>query len=260
MNGLLFLCKLCNINQTFLAEKMEVSRQTIHLWQTGKRSIPEQRKEMLSELFGVCKDVFGDISHEQINKLLKAPMHKHIDGKREYYCFTEHAENLCNPGFTTNYSFLIKIGDDCILSLDERLNLKKLEFETMLDEIKNLSFSDELGVADNILTLNRSMYSFGSLVDTQREINKKPIPHKMSYHHTMYDVLSAMSMAFGCIDIPIDIEDKTLNYKPPFIDEWTIELSKLISERLKFRIDHRIISPKSQNKARSLPDNKNQFE
>lgn len=58
MNGLKFIRTQCNLSLNNVAQALNVSRQIISAWENGKKDIPNERKEQLSDYFGIRCTVF----------------------------------------------------------------------------------------------------------------------------------------------------------------------------------------------------------
>ena len=61
MNGLKYIRTRCNLSLSELADMIGVSRQALSSWENGRKDIPEQRLEQLSEFFGVNREFLGEI-------------------------------------------------------------------------------------------------------------------------------------------------------------------------------------------------------
>lgn len=85
MNGLKYIRVRCNLSLNDLAECIGVTRQALSAWENGKKEIPEQRKEQLSEFFGIDQRYFGEISEEEKITLLEKAMFRYDHNGRESY-------------------------------------------------------------------------------------------------------------------------------------------------------------------------------
>lgn len=71
MNGLKYIRTRCNLSLNALADTMGITRQALSMWETGKKEIPEQRKEQLAQFFGIDKAYFGEITEAEKKELLE---------------------------------------------------------------------------------------------------------------------------------------------------------------------------------------------
>ena len=78
-DNLVTLRKAKNMTQEELAEKLNVTRQTLSKWETGD-SLPDiEKSRMIADIFDVSLDEL--VTHENINgKLLVPPVGKHFFG------------------------------------------------------------------------------------------------------------------------------------------------------------------------------------
>ena len=79
-DNLVYLRKLNNMTQEELAEKINVSRQSIAKWESGD-SVPDLEKcKLLSELFGVSLDDLANYEAENNMGMNVPPKGKHLFG------------------------------------------------------------------------------------------------------------------------------------------------------------------------------------
>ncbi|MBY6835999.1 helix-turn-helix domain-containing protein [Clostridium botulinum] len=69
MFGLEFLCKLYNMQQTELAEKVGVSKQIVNIWMKKTRPIPKKYYDKLSEIFGGLDSKYFSKELTELDKL-----------------------------------------------------------------------------------------------------------------------------------------------------------------------------------------------
>lgn len=70
MKGLEYVCGIYNMKYTELAEKLNISKQTINSWLTGRRNIPKKHLESSEELFRISWEYFGkEIDNEDKIKI-----------------------------------------------------------------------------------------------------------------------------------------------------------------------------------------------
>jgi transcriptional regulator with XRE-family HTH domain len=68
MNGLKAVRRQCNMTIQEVADKLNVSKQTVSAWEKGTKIIPDSRKKQLSQLFGVSENVL-DIDLEKVSTM-----------------------------------------------------------------------------------------------------------------------------------------------------------------------------------------------
>ncbi len=69
MNGLKYIREKYGLSGTALAKKLTVSQPTVFEWEHGKRKIPVEQLEKLSEIFNVPSEYFGEILESQVEKI-----------------------------------------------------------------------------------------------------------------------------------------------------------------------------------------------
>ena len=85
--NLLFLRKRANLSQEALAEKLDVSRQTLAKWENGE-SVPDiVHFDRLAELFDISLD---DLLHNELDETGLPPRGRYVFGTRrisgEFWC------------------------------------------------------------------------------------------------------------------------------------------------------------------------------
>lgn len=92
MNGLKLVRKKCKMTIQEVANKLEVSKQTVSAWEKGSKVIPEARKWQLSQLFGISGADLGEISRD---RAIHLGLIDSTDGPitAEYYNKQEFQEN-----------------------------------------------------------------------------------------------------------------------------------------------------------------------
>ncbi len=86
MNGLTYIRIRCNVSQSFLAQKLGVTRQAINLWENRTTPPPGKRLKQLTEFFGIDEKYFGEISEEQQHEIDAIPAYRHEENGHTYYC------------------------------------------------------------------------------------------------------------------------------------------------------------------------------
>ncbi len=92
MFGLEFLCKLYNMQQTELAEKVGVSKQIVNIWMKKTRPIPKKYYDKLSEIFGGLDSKYFSRELTELDKL-EIQMHK-LDNE---WISEEYEEEVYDP-------------------------------------------------------------------------------------------------------------------------------------------------------------------
>ena len=127
------LRKMLNISQETLAEKINVSRQTISKWETGE-SVPDIDKAIkLAEIFNVSLDDL--INFKQTENSLKIPP----KGKHAFGVVTVGDKGQITLPVKARKVFNINPGDNLILLGDEQKGIaviKEEEFLKMIDALK----------------------------------------------------------------------------------------------------------------------------
>ena len=134
-DNLILLRKAKNMTQEELAEKLNVTRQTLSKWETGD-SLPDIEKcRMIAEIFDVSIDEL--VTHENINgKLLVPPMGKHLFGTVK----VGDKGQIVIPAKARKI-FTINVGDSLIVLGDDTHGiaiLKEQDFMYMLGEIEKI--------------------------------------------------------------------------------------------------------------------------
>ncbi|MBR6384952.1 MAG: helix-turn-helix domain-containing protein [Ruminococcus sp.] len=134
-DNLILLRKAKNMTQEELAEKLNVTRQTLSKWETGD-SLPDIEKcRMIAEIFDVSIDEL--VTHENINgKLLVPPMGKHLFGTVK----VGDKGQIVIPAKARKI-FNINVGDSLIVLGDDTQGiaiLKEQDFMYMLGEIEKI--------------------------------------------------------------------------------------------------------------------------
>lgn len=63
MIGLTYIRNLHNMSMQDVADKLEISKQTVSKWENGQRPIPKKRIEQLSDMFGLYCGYFNRELH-----------------------------------------------------------------------------------------------------------------------------------------------------------------------------------------------------
>ncbi|MBP3760124.1 MAG: helix-turn-helix domain-containing protein [Ruminococcus sp.] len=132
-DNLVTLRKAKNMTQEELAEKLNVTRQTLSKWETGD-SLPDiEKSRMIADIFDVSLDEL--VTHENINgKLLVPPAGKHFFGTVK----VGEKGQIVIPAKARKI-FNINVGDSLIILGDDTQGIaivKEQDFMIMLDEMQ----------------------------------------------------------------------------------------------------------------------------
>ena len=132
-DNLILLRKAKNMTQEELAEKLNVTRQTLSKWETGD-SLPDiEKSRMIADIFDVSLDEL--VTHENINgKLLVPPVGKHFFGTVK----VGEKGQIVIPAKARKI-FNINVGDSLIILGDDTQGIaivKEQDFMIMLDEMQ----------------------------------------------------------------------------------------------------------------------------
>lgn len=134
-DNLVYLRKLNNMTQEELAEKINVSRQSIAKWESGD-SVPDLEKcKLLSEIFGVSLDDLANYEAENNMGMNVPPKGKHLFGIVK----VGEKGQIVIPA-KARKTFDIKVGDSLVVLGDEAQGIaliKGAEFLKLADMIRN---------------------------------------------------------------------------------------------------------------------------
>ena len=134
-DNLVYLRKLNNMTQEELAEKINVSRQSIAKWESGD-SVPDLEKcKLLSEIFGVSLDDLANYEAENNMGMNVPPKGKHLFGIVK----VGEKGQIVIPA-KARKTFDIKVGDSLVVLGDEAQGIaliKGADFLKLADMIRN---------------------------------------------------------------------------------------------------------------------------
>ena len=87
MNGIKYIREKSNISKSELAGRMGVTRQSITLWESGKRNPRTKHLKWLADFYGIDGKWFSELSEDDLFALNKMRMYQYIDCDKEYYIF-----------------------------------------------------------------------------------------------------------------------------------------------------------------------------
>ena len=134
-DNLVYLRKLNNMTQEELAEKINVSRQSIAKWESGE-TVPDLEKcKLLSEIFGVSLDDLANYEAENNMGMNVPPKGKHLFGIVK----VGEKGQIVIPA-KARKTFDIKVGDSLVVLGDEAQGIaliKGADFLKLADLIRN---------------------------------------------------------------------------------------------------------------------------
>ena len=193
MNGLKFIRIQCNLSLNNVAQALGVSRQIISEWENGKKDIPNERKEQLSDYFGIDVQYFDEIDEMQKKKFLEAAMYRWNHNGDEFFLFRPD----------NNSQMLFK--GLCIFESEERKILLSDEFKAkkqlqkeMIKQIEHqIGGLASYNLNDQITSINRGVRYYECCAENYKAIYNQPPSHKMSYYYRALEVAYALMLAFG---------------------------------------------------------------
>jgi len=211
MNGLRYIRERCNMTASELSLKLGVTRQSISMWEQGKKNIPQARLEQLSIIFGVSEEYFGEISDKQIAELKNKKVYSAFFTKELYEKLTIDIEPKHNVVFEEEYDF-----DDYV-----KVQKNKVDLLKEIDE----SFAGDygkgiIGLQDQILKMQRYIELYTQFTKLIKSADK------FSKSHMIFEVLKALGIALNTIDKnDLIMEQDEHNH---YTDVWSLELSKTL--------------------------------
>ena len=198
MNGLKFIRTRCNYSQRALAEVMGVSRQAVNMWEVGKKSLPDERKDELCKIFGIDdENLLDEISAADVEEIESMPLYRCYMGQSERFAF----KPVRDDHWKYQKGSRVCINQDS-QSLDEMCSIKRHELKEIFCGIEKLSTPDEVKNSyANYTALNRNIRIFGGVLDLCEEAHKKYPEMVMIYLKTIFAVIDAMSVSFGIADL-----------------------------------------------------------
>lgn len=258
MNGLTYIRIRCNVSQSFLAQKLGVTRQAINLWENRTTPPPAKRLKQLTEFFGIDEKYFGEISEEQQHEIDAIPAYRHEENGHTYYCYVEREGSVVFPGLSTLFAVpkelmpaqpiaVFPVGGGDLTSIDERYFLIRQEFRDVLNRIEELPAlsrsSEPLGTSDKLVSTRRILSIFQPLDESVRKLvlddGIKPA-HRMLYYYLFFDIMAAIGTLMGTVENadlpqkdPMDMDGKPDAYgmHPSFIQK----LAQVLSDELDTR-------------------------
>lgn len=222
MNGLKFIRMQCNLPLNNIARALNVSRQIVSAWENGKKDIPNERKEQLSNYFGIDVQYFDEIDEIQKKEILGTAMYRWNHGEREFFLFRpdeksqKFLKGLCVHELNERKTLL---SDE----LKEKKYLQKEMIERIDQQIKGLPWYN---LNDQICSINRGIRYYGCCAENYKIIYEQPSIYKMSYYYRVLEVVEALTLALGGEIVENDdlarffkADDYTYRIDPDFVQK-----------------------------------------
>ena len=130
MNGLRWLRIRCNLSTSELADQLGVTRQAVCSWESGKKAIPEKRKNQMAAFFGIDRTYFDEIDEEKRNELIQKAMYFYQKDGKEIYLYRPNKTPKSHDETVTYFQ------KDREKSLDEEYLLAKKRKQQTIQEIE----------------------------------------------------------------------------------------------------------------------------
>lgn len=193
MNGLKFIRTQCNLSLNNVAQALNVSRQIISAWENGKKDIPNERKEQLSDYFGIDAQYFDEIDEIQKKKILGTAMYRWNHNGDEFFLFRpDEKSQMFLKGLCT-----YEPEERKILLSDELKAKKQLQKEIVKRINQQIEGQLWYNLNDQITSINRGTKYYECCADTYEFIYDQPSSHKMSYYYRALEVVDALLLAFS---------------------------------------------------------------
>lgn len=209
MNGLKYIRMQCNLSLNNVACALDVSRQSVSAWENGKKAIPSERKEQLSNYFGIDKKYFGEIDEIQKKEILETEMYRwKLDGN-EFFLFRPDEDSQSYMKGLCTYE---RKERNTLLSdeLKAKKDLQKEMMERIEQQIEGMSWYT---LNDQITSINRGVRYYNCCAKNYKIIYEQPVSHKMSYYYRALEVIDALLLAFGG-EVEENDDDTALFFEP----------------------------------------------
>ena len=227
MIGLKSIREKSNISKANLADRLGVTRQTVTLWESGRRAPSRKHLEMLSSFYGIEEKFFGKLDGELLAELNDKFMYRFTDETGEYYTFIPDDKKMA-----FGFEGMEKMLSERYQETEKQCRdvLKKVD-----DSIHDYSKYD-YGLSDKILIAKRECGNVERYLDLFRVINKirdeKGSYLKVPLRYEIFSVLDAMMLAYGLYS-----EEELFEKYPDFGDltwaadrDFIIKLSELMKD------------------------------
>ena len=195
MNGLKLIRTICNYSQANFAEKLGVTRQAVNMWEHSKKPIPDSRKAEICELLGLEKaEWLDEVDEETMDIIRKHKLYRKSENGLEHYHFSPTDDKYCGNG--------VIINDNDVFSIDDRCEMKRMQFKKQLSEITDYiesSRSETKNSMERIIRYNHANRLIGDIYEAWCTAMKQRPELKMVYVHSLFAALDAVSVSFGII-------------------------------------------------------------
>lgn len=223
MNGLKYIRTRCNLSLNDLAEAIGVSRQALSAWENEKKDIPVQRKQQLSDFFGIDKEYFGEIQETEKQYLIEKAMFRYVeDGKETYRYKPQEGEDALRCIYFP--------GDD-EMSLDERFVAAQKKKKKVLEEVEDIiKWSDCVGsIQSQIVNINRGCEVYSMINSLMQKMRETDSYYKMPFYWELINVWKAMLVAYDLLDeSEIRIKEDEYDMSCPEDGAWVLDMAKHI--------------------------------
>lgn len=230
MNGLKYIrSQIINKTMDELALQLNVSKQAVYTWESGRKKIPEQRLTQLSELSGVPEKFF---LIEELSERDKLEIKKYRLGKELDDTMVEYEEEIQDsegnwvtiPAYYMNAGLMEHIEfNDMELKIDD--TLKKID--TVIHDYKPHFGDEDIVSANDILAdmdIKRSVFDrFADIIDgnEQREF--------------IYQILRSMELFF---DVNVK-KNRLWGEESPFPTDMVSDEAPLVKDLYKVLFEHK---------------------
>ena len=186
MNGLKYIREKSNISKSDLAGRMGVTRQSVTLWENGKRKPGTKHLEWLSRFYGIDEKWFGDLSEGDMSVLKEMRMYQHFDCDKEYYSFIPEKDGWVEISVTCGD--MEPMPDDRYVAVvkEHRLFMKRVEGYLQFES------QDKACLDDMIITEERGMSEIGTFLDLMSSVTKVGAEGTYLKVPLRYEIMTAM--------------------------------------------------------------------
>ena len=196
MNGLRWLRIRCNLSTSELADQLGVTRQAVCSWESGKKAIPEKRKNQMAAFFGIDRTYFDEIDEEKRNELIQKAMYFYQKDGKEIYLYRPNKTPKSHDETVTYFQ------KDREKSLDEEYLLAKKRKQQTIQEIEEQI--EDKKETDCLLTkishLHRGCDVYEITSKLFKKMKKEKAFLKIPYFCELMNVWKAMLLAYELLD------------------------------------------------------------
>ena len=223
MNGIKYIREKSNISRNALAGRLGVTRQTVTLWEKGKRRPDKQHLMELCTFYGIVGKWFGELSDDDMDTLKKMKMYRHYDGDKEYFSFVPEKDNRTEIGIPCG-----EIDDMLDIRYADILKKKK-SFMQQVERYLQYESKNKAYLMDKIVVAERRMKDierFLTLMDTVQGVGSEGLFLKVPFRYEIKTALYAMMVVSGQYSseqirsmYAIDFEEGGLHIDSDYMDE-----------------------------------------